>query len=236
MRVSERGDVVSTAHRAGARGPRIAHGPERGARRLGVAAATMGAWLLGCASVPTLHRGAPQQTVHSELLRVMAADGYTCTDSPDRSTLVCTHADLIDLSIAYLPQSNTLQIFSGFNRVQDATMADKWRGTCDDLVAEANTINAGYVSKVTCEGEFLYFTHYAWVPDTGLVDADLRAMLQVIRDSISSTIQAAGMVKSAEGGSGGGAEGGVVGGVTGEVDGEQSAEPAPAPAGSVPST
>lgn len=153
------------------------------------------AFSLSCATTPTLHRGAPPLAIMSEVERVVVEDGYTCAASPARDVLHCGHPKLYDLSFAYLPASNYLHIYSSFDRLTDEGFADLWRGSCEQTLPEVNNVNATFISKVTCEDNFIFFVFYAWIPDNGLTDDDLRGLTGVARAAITDAIHAGHMLK-----------------------------------------
>lgn len=150
---------------------------------------------VGCASASVLHRGQGRPDVHAGFSRVLGEMGYACEDSPNKEAVVCTHPEEVDFTAAYLAHNNNLQIYAGFVRSTDETLADAWRGDCAAVLAAVNRINAEYIPKLSCENDNLFFTFYTWVPDNGLTEDDIRSLMRVLSASVSDAIQASGMLK-----------------------------------------
>jgi hypothetical protein len=153
--------------------------------------------IAGCASTSVVRRGQGRDDIHGGFARVLGSLGYACESSPSKEAVICTHAEAVDFTVAYLPHNNNLQIYAGFARSTDVTLADRWRGDCAAVLEDVNRINAEYIPKLSCEEDNLFFTFYTWVPDNGLTDDDIRALHRVLSGSVSDAIHASGMLKSA---------------------------------------
>lgn len=148
----------------------------------------------GCASAP-VHRGVTAPNIHQAISEVLVADGYVCKPSPDRAWVDCTHAEMADVSFAYLNASNMLQVWSLFNRKGDEGLAAKWRAdTCDGVVADIAAINDETIIKVVCTTPSLRFETTTWVPDAGLSNDDLRGIFGVFTAVLGETIRGRGFL------------------------------------------
>jgi len=144
---------------------------------------------------PSLRRGQPPLVIQGELSRILGTIGYQCKPTADGTQLECAHPDRVDLFFAYLLNNNNLQIYAAFGRSGDASLNDTWRGDCAAVLAEVNQVNAGYLPKLSCEGDALFFTFYTWLPDNGFTDQDIAAFVEFASGAVGDAITAAGMLK-----------------------------------------
>ena len=158
---------------------------------LSLAAAVLGvAAVSACATTSPLHRSAPAPVIHSSVEELLESNGYTCEPSPDRSSFACTHPEVTDISYAYLPASNLLQLWASFSRDDDG-LAAKWRtGSCDDINQDVGSINDELVIKLVCTPKLLRFEMVTWVPDGGLGTDDVTGLVSVFSTVIGETIRA----------------------------------------------
>lgn len=120
---------------------------------------------------------------------VMTGDGYACEPSPDRSAFSCTHEDRTDLSFAYLPQSNLVQVWAVFSRSDDG-LDPRWQGeACDGVHKDVNAVNDELIIKLVCTPEVLRFETVTWVPDGGLNGEDVRGFTKVFETVIGEVIR-----------------------------------------------
>lgn len=155
--------------------------------------ATVTAFLIvlvsACASVSPARRGAAMPDIHAVIAKVLTKDGYTCEPSPDRSSYACTHPEVTDVSFAYLPQSNLVQVWAVFSRADEALDA-RWRGEdCDVVHKDANAVNDEVVIKFVCTPKSLRFEMVTWVPDGGLNAEDVKGFVGVFRAVIGEVIR-----------------------------------------------
>jgi hypothetical protein len=158
---------------------------------LSLAAAVLGvAAVSACATTSPLHRSAPAPVIHTFVEELLESQGYTCEPSPDRSSFACTHPEVTDISFAYLPASNLLQMWASFSRNDDG-LAAKWRTeSCDDVHQDVGSINDELVIKLVCTPKLLRFEIVTWVPDAGLGADDVTGLVNVFSTVIGETIRA----------------------------------------------
>jgi hypothetical protein len=145
--------------------------------------------LPACAGVSAAHRGAPLPAIHEVVAEVMTADGYSCEPSPDRSSYSCTHPEITDVSFAYLPQSNLLQMWAVFRRDDEALEA-KWQSEdCDVVHRDVNAVNDEVIIKFVCTPKSLRFEMVTWVPDAGLSGDDVKGFSGMFRAVIGEVIR-----------------------------------------------
>jgi hypothetical protein len=142
-----------------------------------------------CATVSPAHRGASMPDIHAVISKVLTKDGYTCEPSPDRSSFACTHPEVTDVSFAYLPQSNLVQIWAVFSRADEALDA-RWRSEdCDVVHKDVNAVNDEVIIKFVCTPKSLRFEMVTWVPDGGLNADDVQGFVGVFRAVIGEVIR-----------------------------------------------
>jgi hypothetical protein len=151
--------------------------------------------LAACATPAIIRRGMTRADINARLTDALTRYNYTCGPAQDPDQVFCAHPDNLDFSFAYLPQSNTLQIYAGFERSTDDGLTETWRGDCAAVHAKVNEVNATYLPKLTCEGDFLYFTFYTWLPEGGLTEDDIEALFALLDSAVGDGISASGMLK-----------------------------------------
>jgi hypothetical protein len=142
-----------------------------------------------CATGSAARRGAAPAVIHGLFADVLTADGYTCEPSPDRSSYACTHDETTDVSFAYLPQSNLVQVWAVFSRADEALDA-RWRSEdCDAVHRDVNGVNDEVIIKFVCTPKSLRFEMVTWVPDDGLGADDVKGFVGVFRAVIGEVIR-----------------------------------------------
>jgi hypothetical protein len=127
--------------------------------------------------------------IHGVFAGVLTRDGYTCEPSPDRSSYACTHPEVTDVSFAYLPQSNLVQIWAVFARADEALEA-RWRAEdCDVVHKDVNAVNDEVIIKFVCTPKSLRFEMVTWVPDAGLSAEDVTGFSGMFRAVIGEVIR-----------------------------------------------
>jgi len=127
--------------------------------------------------------------IHDVFAGVMTEEGYSCEPSPDRSSYACTHPEVTDVSFAYLPQSNLVQIWAVFSRADEALDA-RWRTEdCDVVHKDVNAVNDEVIIKFVCTPKSLRFEMVTWVPDGGLNTEDVKGFIGVFRAVIGEVIR-----------------------------------------------
>jgi hypothetical protein len=154
--------------------------------------------LPACATPAAISPGMTRAHINDRLAHVLHGQNYQCGPGEIPDQLYCRHPDNLDVSFAYLPQLHTLQIYVGFERSTDDGLNDLWRGDCAQVHAKINEVNAGYLTKLTCEGDLLYFTFYSWLPEGGMSEQDVTGLLQIVDDAVGDAIKASGMLKPEE--------------------------------------
>jgi len=163
-----------------------------------VAALALGVLATACASAP-VRRGGTADDIHAAVVEAAATEGYKCVDAPDRSVRTCTHPDLTDVSFAYLPASNLLQVWTVFRRDDDA-LVPEWRsGSCDPLAASIAKLNDGTVLKLVCAEDSYRFELESWVPENGMTEADLVSLFRLFRAVVAENITSGGFLAPKDG-------------------------------------